>query len=230
MKQLTTNVFDIKDIAKNLAQSLQKDMDIKISHSSALNLASRSLGFKNYNTYKATSDINSSERVQKTNKPFGSRSLSDLANEVKQKQLNQYPPIDSNFIKFGNTSEYSIFVYEEDDIYFLLFRLLNSSTGRIFFNPRYESFSLFVYPDVKTAFNSYDISIKDISDKHLNHKYFQITKHLIQSKKWIDENLEIMDDLFTLMESVKRDRNWFQTIIHEHSEKELENIWQSKKL
>lgn len=51
MSQLQTNVSDIKTVAKNLAREL-KTMKFDISHSSALNLASRSLGYKNYQTYK----------------------------------------------------------------------------------------------------------------------------------------------------------------------------------
>ena len=51
MSQLQTNVSDIKTVAKNLAREL-KTMKFDISHSSALNLASRSLGYKDYQTYK----------------------------------------------------------------------------------------------------------------------------------------------------------------------------------
>ena len=229
MTQLKTNVSDIKIVAKNLAQSLQKDMKFKISHSAALNLASRSLGFANYNTYKATNELNSTEEYPKAINTLGSRSFSEIEKEVKLKRLEQYPSIDNNFIKFAQSTDYDIFIYEEDNIHFLLFRLKNNSTGRIFFNPRYESFSLFVYPDIKTAFNSYDISIQNIPNNQLHHKYFHVTKHLLQSKRWINENLEIMDDLFTLMEAVKQDREWFKEMFKEHSKEKLRKFWQSKK-
>jgi len=229
MPQLKTNVSDIKNVAKNLAQSLQKDMEFKISHSAALNLASRSLGFANYNTYKAEDEAKSTEEYSKVDNTLGSRSWSEIEKEVKINRLKQYPSIDNKFIKFAKSTDYDIFIYEEDNIHFLLFRLKNNSTGRIFFNPRYESFSLFVYPDIKTAFNSYDISIQNIPNNQLNHKYFHVTKHLLRSKKWIEENLEIMDDLFTLMEAVKQDRKWFQEVLKEHSEEKLRKFWQSKK-
>jgi len=60
MSQLQTNVSDIKTVAKNLVREL-KTMNFDISHSSALNLASRSLGYKNYQTYKAVSENNEIE-------------------------------------------------------------------------------------------------------------------------------------------------------------------------
>jgi len=229
MTQLKTNVHDIKTIAKNLASSLHKDMNFKITHSAALNLASRSLGFANYNTYKATDELKYDTSYSKEQKPFESRSFSTIAKEVQQQRQDQYPSIDNNFIKFGENSEFNIFLYEEDDIPFLLCQLKNDLTGRVFFNSKYETFSLFVYPNIKTAFNSYDISIQNIPDKHLNYKYFDITKHLIQSKKWINENLSIMDDLFSLMESVKTNRTWFKDLCNEHSEEKLSKLWQAKK-
>ena len=65
MSQLQTNVSDIKTVAKNLAREL-KTMKFDISHSSALNLASRSLGYKNYQTYKALYQSN----INKENEEF----------------------------------------------------------------------------------------------------------------------------------------------------------------
>jgi len=227
MSQLKTNIFDIKIVAKNLAKEL-KAMKFNITHSAALNLAARSLGFTNYNTYKAIPKLTNLDMASNMKVEIGSKTFSEMEKELTIKRLEQYPSIDNNFIKFGKSNEYDIFIHEEDNVYFLLFRLKNNSTGRVFFNPRYESFSLFVYPNVKTAFNSYDISIQDISTKHLNLEYFNVTKHLLQSKKWIGENLAIMDDLFALMDIVSDNRAWFQEIIKEHSEEKLSNIWNRK--
>lgn len=221
-------ISDIKIIAKNLAQSLEKDFGFKISHSAALNLVSRTFGFANYNTYKSTSELPYEKNTNEAT-PLASKSLSQIEKEVSQKRIEKYPSIDNNFLKLGHTPEYDILIYEEDEAYFLLFRLKNNYTGRVFFIPRYESFSLFVYPDIKDAFNSYDIPIKDIETKNLTHKYFNISKHLLQTKKWIREDVSIMDDLFSLMEAVKKDREWFQEIFKKHSEEKLHNLWESKK-
>ena len=229
MIQLKTKVSDIKAVAKNLAQSLEKDMKVKISHSAALNLASRSLGFPNYNIYKASNEVSPPEEYHREKTLIGSKTLSELKREVTQKYSEKYPSIDDNFIKFGQTSEYDIFVCKEESIHFLLFRLKNNFTNRVFFNTRYESLSLFVYPDVKAGFNSYDISIKDIPNKSLKHKYFSVTKHLIRTKKWVYENLEVMHDLLDLMEALEKDRSGLQNIMKEHSEEALSNLWFSQR-
>ena len=55
MNKLQTNVNDIKSVAKILKKELAS-MDFELSHSSALNLASCSLGFKNYQTYNGLLD------------------------------------------------------------------------------------------------------------------------------------------------------------------------------
>ncbi len=69
MSQLQTNIFDIKIIAKNLAKEL-KAMKFDISHSSALNLASRSLGYNNYQTYKGLLEAVPNDKIDIENPDY----------------------------------------------------------------------------------------------------------------------------------------------------------------
>jgi len=94
MTQLHTNVSDIKAVAKNLAKKL-KMMKFDISHSSALNLASSSLGFKDYQTYKALSEKDISKDSN-----FTAKSLAQIIEETNQQNIEDYPSIDKNFVKF----------------------------------------------------------------------------------------------------------------------------------
>ena len=45
--------IDIKNVAKNLANCIIDYGVVEISHSAALNMTSRALGFKDYNTLKS---------------------------------------------------------------------------------------------------------------------------------------------------------------------------------
>jgi len=53
----THNSIDFKKVNQNLKSELKK-MQFEISNSACLNLTARSLGYENYNTYKA---LNSEE-------------------------------------------------------------------------------------------------------------------------------------------------------------------------
>lgn len=129
---IQTNVNDIKSVAKILKRELA-DMGFELSHSSALNLASRSLGFKNYQSYKGLFDKDSEPK-----KHF-SRPLSEVIKEVEEEMYAEYPRIYDKFVKMGYTEQYAIYIErelsEDEYYYFLIFELKNSYTGRVFFSP-----------------------------------------------------------------------------------------------
>jgi len=218
MNQLQTNVNDIKSVAKILKKELA-DMDFKLSHSSALNLASRALGFKNYQTYKGLFD----KDIQP--KKHFSRPFSEVKKEVEEKRLNLYPRIYNMFVKMGHTQQYDIHIERElsDDEYnyFLIFELKNSYTGRVFFSPQYNTFSLYVYPEVKNPDRPYDFQIEGGEDF-----YFRIIKHL-NRKSWMERKL--LGDLMNLMETIKRDRIALIDIVNNHSKEELERRYKEVK-
>lgn len=207
MNKLQTNVNDIKSVAKILKRELS-DMDFEISHSSALNLASRSLGFKNYQTYKGLLN----ENIE--TKTHFSRPFSKVIEEVEQKRLEEYPRIYSMFVKMGYTHEYDIYIYEDEGSFFLILELKDSYTGRIFFSPKLDTFFLFVYPEVKAPYHYYYFEMEGGADF-----YFRKIKHL-NEKSWMSR--ELLDDLMDLMESVKRDRQALIEIVNSHSNEELQ--------
>ena len=218
MSQLQTNVSDIKTVAKNLAREL-KTMKFDISHSSALNLASRSLGYNNYQTYKAFLDKENSLKTYK-----------ELSEEVAQDKIKNYPSIDDKFIKFGHSETYDLFLYSDNEEEYLprpylLFRLSNSYTERIYYSPKYETFFLFIAPTLKKPNYAYPIKIKDIETKHLYSLFLHKIQH-INRKGWA--NSHILNDLMQLMLEVKEDREWLKETAEEHSKEKLDKLWSKK--
>jgi len=218
MNKLQTNVNDIKSVAKILKKELE-EMNFELSHSSALNLASRSLGFKNYQTYNALLEKKNMQKLSFT------RPLSELMKEVDERKLNEYPRIYDKFVKIGHTQKYNIYIERELSevgyYYFLMFELKNSYTGRVFFTPKYDTFSLYVYPEVKEALSSYDFKMEGGADF-----YFRWVKHL-NSKSWMTR--ELLNDLMELMESIKKDRKALIEISNKHSKEELEQRYKGQK-
>jgi len=217
MNKLQTNVNDIKSVAKILKKELAS-MDFELSHSSALNLASRSLGFKNYQVYNGLLDNKKEFSINMMN-------MSELLKEVDKEQLEKYPKIYDKFVKIGHTQKYNIYIErelsEDEYYYFLIFELKDSYTGRVFFIPKYNTFSLYVYPNVKEANNSYDFKMEGGADF-----YFKWVKHL-NSKSWITR--ELLDDLMELMEAIKKDRKALIEISNQHPKEELEQRYRGQK-
>ena len=221
MNELKTNVNDIKSVAKILKKELAL-MDFKLSHSSALNLASRSLGFKNYQTYKGLLD-------DKKKKFIYPKIRGESSKLIEKEKLEKYPRIYNKFTKIGHTQEYNIYIDRElsngiDKYnYFLIFELKNSYTGRVFFIPEYNHFSFYIYPNIKEAKSDYSI------EPHMginNIKYFDMIKHL-NNKEWL--NQEILWDLMNLIENIERDRKALIEISNKHSKEELEERYRGQK-
>jgi len=216
MNKLQTNVNDIKSVAKILKKELAS-MNFELSHSSALNLASRSLGFKNYQTYNGLSE-------KEDDKKISFMFLSEIEKRVDEIKLEKYPRIYNKFVKMGHTQKYNIYIErelsEDEYYYFLIFELKNHYTGRVFFTPKYNTFSLYVYPDIKEALSSYDFEIEGGADF-----YFRIIKHL-NKKIWMTK--ELLDDLMDLMESIKQDREALIEISNKYSKEELEQRYREQ--
>jgi len=215
MNELKTNVNDIKSVAKILKKELAL-MDFKLSYSSALNLASRSLGFKNYQTYNGLID-----------KKFSLKSMNirDFFEKIEKEKLEKYPRIYDKFIKIGHTQKYDIYIErelsEDEYYYFLIFELKDSYTGRVFFTPKYDTFSLYVYPNLKEASTPYDFKMEGGTNF-----YFKTIKHLNQ-KSWMTK--ELLDDLMELMESLKEDRKALIEISSKYLKEELEERYRGQK-
>ena len=219
MNELKTNVNDIKSVAKILKKELAL-MDFKLSHSSALNLASRSLGFKNYQVYKGLLE------KKKENFIYPKRG-SEISKLIEREKLEKYPRIYNLFIKIGHTQKYNIYIErelsEDEYYYFLIFELKNSYTGRVFFIPQYNHFSFYIYPNIKEAKSDY--SIEPYMGVN-NIKYFDMIKHL-NNKGWLNE--EILRDLMNLIENIERDRKKLEEISNKYSKEELEERYRGQK-
>jgi hypothetical protein len=216
MNTLKTNINNIKSIAKILKKELAT-MNFEISHSSALNLASKSLGFKNYQTYNGIDD-NFLEEFSLTIKDF---------KDLEVEKLEKYPSIYNKFVKIGQTQEYDIYIDREvageKYNYFLIFEVKNNYTGRVFFLPEYNTFSLFVYPNLQNPTNDYHIQLN--TDSKVT-EYIDILQHL-NDKRWMTK--ELFSDLLKLIEKVQRDKKELLKILHKYSKKELETIYKSHK-
>ncbi len=198
MNKLQTNINDIKSVAKILKKELA-NMNFELSHSSALNLASRSLGFKNYQTYKGLFDNSMSS------------------------QIKNYPRIhEVLFVKFMSIKEYDIYIYreflDEEVIYSLLFELKNNFTGRTFFHPKDNTFFIF-----NTSNNlPYQYPIYQNSIFY----YFNMINQLKQ-KAWITH--EVIDDLMQLVQAIEYDSEKLKNIVNKYSTEELERQYQEQK-
>jgi len=154
-------------------------------------------------------------------------SVKELFEKVEKEKLETYPRIYDKFVKIGHTQRYNIYIERElsNDIdeyyYFLIFELKDSYTGRVFFCPKYNTFSLYVYPNIKEANIPYDFEMEGGSDF-----YFNRIKHL-NRKNWMTK--ELLNDLMELMESIKRDRKALIEISNKHSKKELEERYKGQK-
>lgn len=186
-----------KGAAKNLARELKRQ-GFEISHSNALNITAISLGYKNYNTYKALNqNIN-------TTSPLSIRNLQEV---TEQRTNRLYPSIkEDRFIVFPKikSHQFNAFIYrekdEEQDLYYLVFEMQDNITGRVFYSPEYDAILLFVYPDIETGTNDYVLELNDIDSDKLFRSYFSDILHLLRTKDWATPDL--LQDIMELMEAL----------------------------
>lgn len=200
--QLTTHGnTHFKGAAKNLAKELKRQ-GFEVSHSNALNIAAITLGYKNYNTYKAfNQDENDIAPV----------SLRDLQGIADRKIQRLYPSIKDKFVVFPRiqSQQFNALIYREEDedkdLYYVVFEVKNNTTGRVFYSPEYDSILLFVYPDIQTGTNDYVINLNDMDSDKLFRSYFNDILHLLRTKDWAIPDL--LQDIMELMEALVATRD-----------------------
>jgi hypothetical protein len=216
MDKLQTNVNDIKSVAKNLKQELAK-MDFKISHSSALNLASRSLGFKNYQTYKGLLD-------KKNNLTNGYEEFMEELEELRRKRYIEYPDIHHFFVKIGAVLKYDFFIYKEywnyKSNYLILFEIKDSYTGRIFFYPKDDTFFIF---KKYVSYIAYEYQIP--KEKNIYYYFNMIDQ--VKEKSWA--TTKMVDDLMELIKNIVIDKEKLLKIVNRYSNKKLEELYNKAK-
>ena len=102
--------IDIKAAAKNLATAIQTYGVENISHSASLNMVSRILGIKDYNTFKSIDrEITVFHKNEKaTSKEFSflnPKSLTDIFDEEDKRRLENYPEYDNKMVSFAKIGD-----------------------------------------------------------------------------------------------------------------------------
>ncbi len=227
---LTITEKQLKTIAKE-AVLLSKEKS-QIKHSEMLEVVANSLGYRDYNALSAKikiPDISTNDSEEKPTKMIHSEPMSEVIKRVKAKLKAEYPDIDDElFVKMSENEHYEHLIHGSFDgevwTYNFLIRLKGSTTKRILYSPKYKSFSLFVYPDVKDPGNDYEIPIGDISDQNLYKDYFDTVHHL-QEKNWMTR--ELFDDLMDLMDFVATSRHKMDSYYKSLDEDKIASFYQS---
>ena len=191
-------------------------MEFNISHSSTLNLVSRSLGFKDYNTYKALNE-NSIKNKSST------KSYQEYREMLNEERLEEFSTLDDKFIKVKSESieEYDIFINKNaDDEYYLIFRLDNSYTRQVYYCPHYDTFELDIYQNYM-----YEIKLEKTEKKNLRSLFFNKLLHIERTKNF---HKEIIGDLMELMDKIFSDREKLMHVANKYSKSDLLKLWQSK--
>ena len=211
-----------KGAAKNLAKELE-NQGFKISHSNALNITAVTLGYKNYNTYKA---------VNENKDEIFPISLHDLQEITDRRIEKHYPSIKNRFAIFPQIKSEQLNAFinretnDEEYQYYIVFEMKHSTTGRVFYAPRYDSILLFVYPDIKTGINDYELPLHEIDSDKLCKSYFKDILHLLQTKDWATQDL--LQDTMELMEYLAKGRDNLREINkHKIVNDDLESLYNS---
>lgn len=226
MNQSYINVSDIKAMSKNLRIAVE-EMNINLTHSSALNLSSRALGYKNYNTYKALNTDN----VGEEKKEFSFKPFSEVIAEYDKEIEEKYPSIDKNFVKFSETEEYEVFIDRElssdDYYYYLIYRLKKPEciTKRVFFVPEYDHISFYIYPNVKAATNDYYLPIETNDPQYIYGEYFNLI-YKASTKYWF--NNDFLRDSMHLMYALRDSKKEISDLSKQFTSDNLEEFYKSK--
>jgi len=232
---LQINETSFKTIGKNISKNI-KDTYGKglLSLAESYELLAKAMGYKDYNAMKSLVFKNNEKQSKKTGEKVDfdflkGMNIREVFANHKADMLQKYPSIDNLFVPYKgvNSNKYDTFIHKEisgnGEQFYLLVRLKDSPiTNRVFYSPEYESFSLFVYPNIQETYNDYHFDIRDIETKNLDSEFFSTIKHL-NNKTWMDKYL--LDDLMDIMVSIKKDRFILNETISKISKDELEKLY-----
>lgn len=223
---ITKDNIDFKKVNKNLKRELS-ELGFDISNQSCLNLLSRALGYKNYNTYLGLNPEGSNIQRESI-KEYLINETADYLDFKDKEYLSEYKEIEK-VVYLTEFNIYNVFVDKEDDSnggrYFLQFKLKKDKTKRVFFAPIYETFSLFIYPTFEESNDDYDFDIKNIEEKeHLKSSFINTIKHVGQKFFY---NKEIHNDLVDLMDAIYNDRKVLSSFIKQYPEEVLKDKYDS---
>jgi len=218
----------LKTIAKETVLLSKEKPQIK--HSNMLELIASSLGYRDYNALSLQLKI-PEVLIEKPTKMIHSETMDVFMKRVEAEQKAKYPNIDEElFVKISEKEHYEHLIHGVFDgeswTYNFLIRLKNNTTNRVLYSPKYGSFSLFVYPDVKDPANDYEIPIRDISDHNLYKDFFNTVHHL-QGKIWMTK--ELFGDLMNLMDFVAANRHTMDSYYKSLDEDKIGSFYQDNK-
>lgn len=219
----TKDNIDFKKVNRNLKKELS-ELGFDISNQSCMNLLSRALGYKNYNTYLGmNSKIVNNQR----------ESIKDyLINEINLDFLGKDFPLEytdvERLIYLTEFGIYDIFIDREEsptgEIYHLLFRLKDNNSKRVLYSPRYESFSFYVFPTIEDAYDDDYFKIEDVDKKHLRYFFRDRINHLKRKTYYNDV---IHNDLLDLIDAIYNDREILSNFIKNYPVKVLKEKYDS---
>lgn len=228
---LQINETSFKTIGKNIKDTYGKGI---LSLTESYELLAKAMGYKDYNAIKSLVFKNTEKELKKTDKKLSfdflkGTDIRETLAKHKADMLKKYPPIKSLLVPYKGikSDKYDTFIHKEisgnGESFYILVRLKDSPiTNRVFYSPEYESFSLFVYPNIQETSIDYDFSIRDIENKNLDSEFFSTIKHL-NDKTWMDKYL--LDDLMDLMVSIKEDRSILNETNSKINKDELKELY-----
>jgi len=221
----TKDNIDFKKVNKNLKRELS-ELGFNIQNQPCLNLLSRALGYKNYNTYLGLNqEVSNIQR--ESIREYLINETGDYLDFKDKEYLSEYKEIEK-VVYLTEFNIYNVFVDKEvssnGDRYFLQFKLKKDETKRVFFAPTYETFSLFVNPSIEEAHDDDDFDIKGIEKEHLKNSFRDTIKHIGQKLFY---NKEIHNDLVDLMDAIYNDRKVLSSFIKQYPEKVLKDKYDS---
>lgn len=234
-KNMHKEQIDIKTAAKNLATVIQTYGVEKISHSASLNMVSRILGIKDYNTFKSTDReitvFHKNEKEDKKDKEFSFlniKSLADVFAEEDKRRQEEYPEYDNGMVPFAKIGE-DVYVFIDRELsneqytYFLSFSLDNTATNRIYYAPKYQTISFYIYPDVKKANSDYYMDLK-LSDDVLRNKtrILEVLEH-VSGKNWF--NMDFLHDYMKFCKYLESNINYLDSFIKKYPSSKLEKLY-----
>ena len=232
-KNMHKEQIDIKTAAKNLVTVIQPYGVENISHSASLNMVSRILGIKDYNTFKSIDrEITVFHKNEKAaSKEFSflnPKSLTDIFAEEDKRRLENYPVYDNKMIPFAKIGDdVNVFIdrelSNEQYTYFLSIALNKTTTNRIYYTPKFQTISFYIYPDVKKAHHDYHIELR-LSNNELTNKtnILEILEHL-SGKNWF--NMDFLHDYMKFCKYLERNINNLNSFIKKYPSSKLEKSY-----
>jgi hypothetical protein len=225
--------IDIKTAAKNLATVIQPYGVENISHSASLNMVSRILGIKDYNTFKSIDrEITVFHKNEKaTSKEFSflnPKSLTDIFDEEDKRRLENYPEYDNKMVSFAKIGDdVNVFIdrelSNEQYTYYLSIALNNTITNRIYYAPKFQTISFYIYPDVKKAHYDYHIDLKLSNDGLINKtNILEVLEH-VSGKNWF--NMDFLHDYMEFCKYLEKNINYLDSFIKKYASSKLEYLY-----